>query len=67
MSITRVCCSKELAGSCIHCWGNRYCTNPESVTYDWLDGFCTGYVNREIFTKHFKEVEGFGRESKSDI
>lgn len=57
MSITRVCCSKELAGSCIHCWGNRYCTNPESVIYDWLDSSCSGYVNGEVYTAMPEDTE----------
>ena len=57
MSIVRVCCSKELADSCIYCCDNRYCTNTEEVIYDWLDSFCTGYVNREVFSALLREEQ----------
>ena len=57
MSVVRVCCNKELAGSCIYCCDGRYCTNTEEVIYDWLDGHCTGYVNREVFIKQLKYLE----------
>ena len=57
MSVVRVCCSRELADSCIYCCDKRYCANTEEVIYDWLDGSCTGYVNREVFTKQLKELE----------
>ena len=57
MSVVRVCCNKELAGSCIYCCDGRYCTNTEEVIYDWLDGYCTGYVNREVFIKQLKDLE----------
>ena len=59
MSIVRVCCNKELAGSCIYCCDNRYCTNTDTVTYDWLDSFCTGYTNREVFIEQLKDLEDF--------
>lgn len=57
MSVVRVCCNKELAGSCLCCSDGRYCTNTENVVYDWLDGYCTGYVNREVFIEQLKNME----------
>ena len=56
MSVVRTCCNKELADSCIYCCDGRYCTNAEPVTYDWLDGSCTGYVNREVFRERLKNM-----------
>ncbi len=56
MSVVRVCYNKELAGSCIYCCDGRYCTNTELVTYDWLDGFCTGYVDREALRERLKSM-----------
>ena len=57
MSVTRVCCNKELAASCLYCCDGRYCTNTEDVIYDWLDGFCTGFINKEVFVEQFKDME----------
>ena len=62
MPIVRTCCSRELAGSCIHCCDNRYCTNTDQIIYDWLDGFCTGYINKEVF-KCSEDVEYGNNES----
>ncbi len=57
MSVVRVCCSKELASSCIYCCDTRYCTNTEKVVFDWLDDYCSGYMNREVFKVRLKDVE----------
>lgn len=57
MSVVRVCCNKDLAGSCIYCCDGRYCTNTDTVTFDWLDSFCTGYMNKEVFVEQLKDME----------
>ena len=50
MSIIRTCCNKELTSTCIHGCITGYCTNEEEVRYRPLDGSCSGYVNREVFS-----------------
>ena len=56
MSIVRTCCNKELADSCIYCCDGRYCTDTEQVIYDWLDGSCSGYVNKDVFREHLTNM-----------
>ena len=53
MSIIRTCCNKELNATCIYGCVTKYCTNEEEVCYRPLDGGCSGYVNREVFSKQY--------------
>lgn len=55
MSVVRTCCNKELVTSCIHGCVTRHCTNEDEVTYRPLDMYCSGYVNRYIFSALLKE------------
>jgi hypothetical protein len=55
MSVIRTCCNKELNPSCIYGCITRYCTNAEAVTYHPLDGSCSGYVNRNVYSALLRE------------
>lgn len=58
MSVVGICYSKELAGSCIYNCDSRYCTNTEAVVINHLDMGCSGYINKEVFTKVLKVLKG---------
>jgi hypothetical protein len=55
MSVIRTCCNKELNPSCIYGCVTGHCTNDEVVTYRPLDGSCSGYVNRNVYSALLRE------------
>lgn len=54
MSVVGVCCNKELASSCIYNCDKRYCTNTEAIIFNQVDRSCSGYINKDAFTKVLK-------------
>ena len=58
MSVVGICCNKELASSCIYNCDKHYCTNTEAITFNPVDRSCSGYINKEVFTKVLKVLKG---------
>ena len=57
MSVVGICCNKELASSCIYNCDRHYCTNTEAITFNQIDSSCSGYINKDVFTKVLKELK----------
>ena len=53
--ITRFCCNRELNPSCIHGCEGLYCTTEGYAAYSPLDGSCSGYINKEVFSALLRE------------
>jgi hypothetical protein len=56
-SIVSTCCNKELADSCLFNCDKQYCTNSDVITYNPLDGLCSGYINSEALRNILKGME----------
>jgi hypothetical protein len=57
MSVTSICCNKELGATCLWCCDNRYCTNIEAITYNPIDMSCSEYLDRAVFRNVLKGLE----------
>ena len=66
MSVTGICCNKELGATCLWCCDNRYCTNTDLILYNQVDMSCSEYIDRDIFRNILKNLEEYSREVVQD-